>query len=480
MIVKKNIEVNIDNTHDIRKKNIFHAISEAAEKVNCDVYLVGGAVRDFFMGLPNDDLDFVCVQRGVPDPAARPGIMVAKEAALILNGKDEVREFQNFGTAQFVYNSLEVEFVGARRESYNRGSRKPVIENGTLDDDLDRRDFTINAMAICINKDRYGLVVDKFNGLSDLREGIIRTPLDSNITFSDDPLRMLRAVRFATRFHFTVDPSTFSGMKRNAYRIEIISAERIATELNKTLMTKKPSAGFRLLHDCGLLKLILPEVDDLDIVDVHNGIGHKNNFFHTLQVLDYVADHSDKLYVRWAALLHDIGKTPTKKFEGNTWTFRHHEVEGAKMVKDIFTRLRLPIDEMKKVQTLVAMHMRPQAIVEDVTDSAVRRLMFDAGELLEDLMTLCDADVTSKHEEKVKRVREGFKLVREKFVDLEERDHIRNFQPPVSGNEIMEILGIGPCHQVGIVKEALKNGILDGEIENTHEAAVKFVKEYKF
>ena len=475
-----NKTLNIDNTYDVRVKNIFHAISEAAENVNCDVYLVGGAVRDFVMGRDNDDFDFVCVQRGKINVNVRPGIALAKEAARILNNNTDVREFQNFGTAQFLYNGIELEFVGARRESYNRGSRKPVIENGTLDDDLDRRDFTINAMAICLNKGKYGLLVDKFNGLSDLRNGVIKTPMNPDITFSDDPLRMLRAIRFATRFNFKIDSSTFAGMKRNAYRIEIISAERIATELNKILMTAKPSVGIIYLHSSGLLKLILPEVANLDVVEKRNNIGHKNNFAHTIKVLDYVASHSNNLTLRWAALLHDIGKTPTKKFENNSWTFRNHETEGAKMVKNIFTRLRLPIDDMKQVQTLVAMHMRPQAIVENVTDSAVRRLMFDAGELLDDLMILCDADVTSKYEEKVKKVRDGFKLVRKKFEDLEERDHIRNFQPPVSGDEIMEILGIGPCRLVGIVKEALKNGILDGEIANNHNEGVKFVKSFKF
>lgn len=471
MIVSKNIDIN--KSFDLRKKIIFEAISSAAEEVNCDVYLVGGAVRDFFLKLPNDDLDFVCVQRGITNESSRPGINVAKRTAFILNGTEEIKEFQNFGTAQFIYDGLELEFVGARRESYNRGSRKPIIENGTLDDDLNRRDFTINAMAICLTPDRYSYVIDKFNGVNDLHKGIIKTPLDPDITFSDDPLRMLRAVRFAARFNFRIDEMTFAGMKRNTHRINIISAERIAAELNKILMTDKPSYGINLLKDSGLLKFILPEVDDLNIDEA----GHKNNFIHTIKVLDYVALHSDKLNTRWAALLHDIGKTPTKKLENNTWTFKYHEVVGSNMVKDIFNRLKMPIDDMKKVQKLVAMHMRPQSIVEDVTESAVRRLMFDAGDELEELMILCDADVTSKHEDKVKRIREGFRAVRKKFVDLEARDHIRNFQVPVTGNEIMEILGLEPGYKVGIIKEKTKNAILDGIVQNNHDAAITYIIE---
>ena len=475
MIVRKNINITLDR--DELKTEIFHAVRDAAGYLRYDAYVVGGFVRDILMDKPNDDIDFVCVGNQI-DGKVRIGIELAKEVAKRL-GVDKVAEYENFGTAQLVYKGLELEFVGARRESYDRGSRKPIVENGTLDDDLNRRDFTINAMAISVNGPTYGNLVDKFNGLGDLRNGIIRTPLDPDITFSDDPLRMLRAVRFATRFGFSINETTFKGMTRNAHRISIISAERIATELNKTLMTKKPSEGFVYLRDCGLLKLILPELADLDIVEKHQNIGHKNNFYHTIQVLDYVAEHSDKLMLRWAALLHDIGKTPTKKFEpGTGWTFRYHEVEGAKMVKTVFDRLKMPIDDMKYVQKLVSMHMRPQAIVEDVTDSAVRRLMFDAGDELEDLMILCDADVTSKHEEKVKRIREGFKIVRAKFVDLEERDHIRNFQPPVTGDEIMKLLHIGPCRKIGIITQELKNAILDGRLHNDHDEAVAYMMEF--
>lgn len=452
---------------------IIKAVGDAADELGYDAYMVGGYVRDKIMKRESDDIDFVCVGGETPD--VRAGIAVANRAAEKL-GVGKVEEFKNFGTAHFVYDGVEAEFVGARRESYSRGSRKPVVENGTLDDDLNRRDLTINAIAYCVNGNKRGYI-DKFDGQDDIKHGIIRTPLDPNITFSDDPLRMLRAIRFAVKFGFNIEHRTLKGIEKNAYRISIISAERITTELNKILMSDQPSRGIKLLNNTGLLKLILPSVAALDKVETKNGVSHKNNFFHTLGVLSYVSTHGANLNVRWAALLHDIGKTKTQKFENGTWTFRYHEVEGAKMVAKIFNELKLPIDDMKHVQKLVELHMRPQAIVEEVTDSAIRRLMFDAGDDLEDLMLLCMGDVTSKNDEKVKRIRAGFEHLKEKFIDLEERDHIRNFQPPVNGDEIMEMLHLEPGRMVGIVKENIKNAILDGELENDHDKVAAYIMQ---
>lgn len=452
---------------------LFNAISEAAEELDCDVYMVGGAVRDRLMGQKCNDVDFTCVNRDKSRNGFRPGIEVANLAATKL-GVSEVREFKNFGTAQFMYDGIEVEFVGARKESYDRGSRKPVVEDGTLDDDLDRRDLTINAIAYRINKGNEG-IVDKFNGRLDIQFGIIRTPLDPDITFSDDPLRMLRAIRFAVRFNFDIDKETYEGIKRNAGRLEIISAERITTELNKILMSPNPARGIDALHDTGLLKMFLPEVSALDDMKVVDGVKHKNNFYHTLMVLNYVSKNGGSLNTRWAALLHDIGKIPVRKFEDGGWTFRMHEYEGGKMVEKIFKRLKLNLDDMKVVRKLVELHMRPQTIVEDVTDSAIRRLMFDAGEELDDLMLLCMGDVTSNNEEKVKMIRDGFEHLKEKFVDLEERDHIRNFQPPVKGYEIMAMLGLEPGPMVGKVKEDVKDAILDGKLENDRDKVVAYI-----
>jgi poly(A) polymerase len=452
---------------------IIKAVGDAADELGYDAYMVGGYVRDKIMKRESEDIDFVCVGGETPD--VRAGIAVANRAAEKL-GVGKVEEFKNFGTAHFVYDGVEAEFVGARRESYSRGSRKPVVENGTLEDDLNRRDLTINAIAYCVNGNKRGYI-DKFDGKDDIKHGIIRTPLDPNITFSDDPLRMLRAIRFAVKFGFNIEYRTLKGIEKNARRISIISAERISAELNKILMSDQPSRGIKLLNSTGLLKLILPSVAALDRVETKNGVSHKNNFFHTLGVLSYVCSHGASLNVRWAALLHDIGKTKTQKFENGTWTFRYHEVEGAKMVARIFHQLKMPLDDMKHVQKLVELHMRPQAIVEEVTDSAIRRLMFDAGDDLEDLMLLCMGDVTSKNDEKVKKIRAGFEHLKEKFIDLEERDHIRNFQPPVNGDEIMEMLHLEPGRMVGIVKENIKNAILDGELENDHDKVAAYIMQ---
>lgn len=457
---------------DIKQK-IIDTVGLAADELGYDAYIVGGYVRDMIMGRESDDIDFVCVGN-VNTTDVRAGIAVANLVAEKL-GVGEVREFKNFGTAQLCYKGVEAEFVGARKESYDRGSRKPVVENGTLDDDLSRRDLTINAIAYCVNANKKGFV-DKFNGAGDIKYKTIRTPLNPDVTFSDDPLRMLRAIRFAVRFGFSMDSETFDGIKRNSSRISIISKERITTEMNKILMSPDPARGILLLHSSGLLKRFLPAVSELDIVYEKNGITHKNNFWHTLGVLKYVAEHDGSLNVRWAALLHDIGKVKTQKFENGTWTFKYHEIEGAKMVVKIFNDLKLPLDDMEHVKKLVEYHMRPQTIVEDVTDSAIRRLMFDAGDDLEDLMLLCMADVTSKNDEKVKRIRDGFEHLKEKFIDLEERDHIRNFQPPVNGNEIMEMLSVGPSRIVGVVKEDIKNAILDGVLPNDHDKAVEYIK----
>lgn len=457
------------------KEIIIKTVGEAADELGYSAYIVGGYVRDMIMQTPSDDIDFVCVGNPTESKNVRAGICVANLAAKKL-GVSEVREFKNFGTAQFTYKGVEAEFVGARKESYDRGSRKPVVENGTLDDDLNRRDLTINAIAYCVNKGREG-IVDKFNGQQDIAKGIIRTPLDPDITFSDDPLRMLRAIRFAVRFNFDIDEQTYEGIKRNAGRLKIISAERITTELNKILMSPNPARGIHALHDTGLLNMFLPSVSALDDVKTQASVSHKNNFFHTLGVLKYVADHGGSLNVRWAALLHDIGKTKTRKFEDGTWTFRYHESVGAKMVERIFNELKLPLDDMKIVRKLVEMHMRPQTIVEDVTDSAIRRLMFDAGDELEDLMLLCMGDVTSKNDAKVKRIRDGFEHLKEKFIDLEERDHIRNFQPPVNGDEIMAMFNLTPCRMVGVIKEDIKNAILDGNLENDHDKVVAYILE---
>lgn len=452
-------------------KDIFHKISEASDKLGVECYVVGGYVRDLFLERPSNDIDVVVVGSG---------IQVATELKNILGKKAHISVFRNFGTAQVKYRDTEVEFVGARKESYNRNSRKPIVEDGTLEDDQNRRDFTINAMAICLNKDRFGELVDPFDGVYDMEQGIIATPLDPDITFSDDPLRMMRCVRFATQLNFTIEPETFEALGRNAERLKIISGERIQDELNKILLSQHPSTGFYYLRESGLLDLILPELVALDNVETRNGKAHKNNYFHTLEVLENVCRQSDNLWLRWAALLHDIGKPKSKRWEPATgWTFHNHNFIGAKMVKNIFQRLKLPLDmKMKYVQKMVDLHMRPIVIAdEEVTDSAVRRLLNDAGDDIDDLMTLCEADITSKNSQRKQRFLENFRIVREKLKDLKERDYKRLLQPVIDGNEIMEMFHLKPSREVGDLKKALKDAVLDNRVENEREALMQLLME---
>lgn len=445
-------------------KPVFHLVGEAADSLGRECYVVGGYVRDIMLRRPSTDVDFVTVGSGIE---------VASEVARRLKGS-HLSVFRNYGTAQVKRRSVELEFVGARKESYHRESRNPVVEDGTLDDDIARRDFTVNAMALCVNAGRFGELIDRYNGIDDLRRGLIRTPLDPDVTFSDDPLRMMRAIRFATQLGFEIVDETFNAIRRNARRIEIISKERVADELMKIMRSPQPSRGWQLLFRSGLLKIIFPELAALRGIDVVNGVGHKDNFFHTMAVLDNVAAQTDNVWLRWAALLHDIAKPVTKRWDDKLgWTFHGHNAVGAKMVPRIFRRMKLPMNEhMKYVQKLVELHMRPIALVEEiVTDSAVRRMLFDAGDDVDDLMTLCSADITSKNQMKVERFRRNYELVKQKMVELEERDRIRNFQPPVDGIEIMQTFGLGECREVGIIKEHIKNAILDGEIPNEHEVA---------
>ena len=452
---------------EILNQDIFHQISEAADRLGLECYVVGGYVRDIFLERPSNDIDVVVVGSG---------IKVAEELKRIVGKKAHLSVFKNFGTAQVKFwqkgTEYEVEFVGARKESYSHDSRKPIVENGTLEDDQNRRDFTINAMAICLNKERFGELVDPFNGLADLEDGIIATPLEPGITFSDDPLRMMRCIRFATQLNFQIEEETFVALERMADRIKIVSGERIKDELNKIILSKTPSRGFVDLQRCGLLNIILPELSALDIVEQKNGRAHKNNFYHTLEVLDNVAMNSDNLWLRWAALLHDVGKTKSKRWDAAIgWTFHNHNMIGAKMVPQIFRRLMLPLDmKMKYVQKLVDMHMRPIVIADEiVTDSAVRRLMNDAGEDIEDLMTLCEADITSKNEVRKKMFLENFRMVREKLTDLKEKDYVRLLQPVIDGNEIMEMFHLQPCREVGVLKQYLKDAVLDNKVENERE-----------
>ena len=448
---------------------LFHRLTETADALGIECYLVGGYVRDLMLERATNDIDVVVVGSG---------ISMAEAFCKRLGRGAHLSVFRNFGTAQVKWHDQEVEFVGARKESYSHDSRKPIVEDGTLEDDQNRRDFTINAMAVCLNSTRLGELVDPFDGVLDLQDGIIATPLDPDITFSDDPLRMMRCVRFATQLRFQIEEETFAALERNRERIRIISQERIIDELNKIMRAPAPSIGFVELHRCGLLELILPEVTRLDCVETRNGRSHKNNFYHTLEVLDTVARHSDNLYLRWAALLHDIGKPRSKRWEPPVgWTFHNHNYLGEKMIAPLFRRLKLPLDErMKYVAKLVGLHMRPIAIADDiVTDSAVRRLLFEAGDDIDDLMTLCEADITSKNEQRKKNFLENFRIVRQKLVDIEEKDRIRNFQPPVDGDEIMRLFNLKPCREIGTLKTALKDAILDGKVPNEHEAALTFV-----
>ena len=472
-----------DELAEILDQEIFHQISEAADRLGVECYVVGGYVRDIFLERPSNDIDVVVVGSG---------ISVAEELKRMVGKKAHLSVFRNFGTAQVKFRQkgreYEVEFVGARKESYSHDSRKPIVENGTLEDDQNRRDFTINAMAICLNKHRFGELVDPFNGLADLEDGIIATPLEPGITFSDDPLRMMRCIRFATQLNFQIEDETFEALERMADRINIVSGERIKDELNKILLSSVPSRGFVDLQRCGLLNIILPELAALDIVEVKNGKTHKNNFYHTLEVLDNVArtdagavreDGSDmRLWLRWAALMHDIGKTKSKRWDPAIgWTFHSHNMIGAKMVPQIFRRLMLPMDaKMKYVQKLVDLHMRPIVIADDeVTDSAVRRLMNDAGDDIDDLMTLCEADITSKNEVRKKMFLENFRMVREKLADLAEKDYKRLLQPVIDGNEIMEMFNLKPSREVGVLKQYLKDAVLDNKVENEREPLMQLL-----
>ena len=452
-------------------KDIFRRISAAADKLGVECYVVGGYVRDIFLERPSNDIDVVVVGSG---------IAVATELKEMLGRKARLSVFRNFGTAQVKFRDTEVEFVGARRESYSHDSRKPVVEDGTLEDDQNRRDFTINAMAVCLNAARFGELVDPFDGIYDLEDRIICTPLDPDITFSDDPLRMLRCIRFATQLNFMIEDETFAALERNAHRIKIISGERVKDELNKIMLTPTPSRGFVDLQRCGLLNLILPELAALDIVETRNGRAHKNNFYHTLEVLDNVCRHSDNLWLRWAALMHDVGKTRSKRWDNAVgWTFHNHNIIGAKMVPQVFRRLMLPLDsKMKYVQRLVDLHMRPIVIADEVvTDSAVRRLMNDAGDDIDDLMTLCEADITSKNEVRKKRFLENFRVVREKLTDLKEKDYKRLLQPCIDGNEIMEMFNLKPCREVGTLKQTLKDAVLDNRVPNEREPLMALLME---
>ena len=458
---------NINLTKAIDRE-VFHLVGRVADGMNRECYVVGGYVRDIFLKRPSKDIDFVTVGSGIE---------VAQAVAQAI-GKAKLAVYPNFGTAQLRFRGQELEFVGARKESYNRGSRNPIVEDGTLHDDQCRRDFTINAMAISVNAHNFGTLLDPFGGIADLQQKIIRTPLDPDITFSDDPLRMMRAIRFATQLDFTINDITFDAIKRNASRIKIITRERIADELMKIMASKRPSIGWHLLSEAGLLAIIFPEIEALKGTDNSHGRSHKDNFLHTLQVLDNVASKSDNVWLRWAALLHDVGKPVTKAWDPVAgWTFHSHNFVGEKMIPKIFSRMKLPLDErMKYVKKLVGMHMRPIALVEDtVTDSAVRRMLFEAGDDIDDLMTLSEADITSKNQEKVRRLLANFALVRQKLVEIEEKDRIRNFQPPVDGEEIMRTFGLSPSKEVGLIKDAIKDAILDGIIPNEREAAYQFM-----
>ena len=459
---------------------VFHLIGDVADEMGVETYVVGGYVRDLFLERPSKDIDVVVVGSGIG---------LAEAVAARMGKGAHVSVFRNFGTAQIHWHGEEVEFVGARKESYSHDSRKPIVEDGTLEDDQQRRDFTINAMAVCLNRERFGELIDPFDGIWDLQDRLIATPLDPDITFSDDPLRMMRCIRFATQLNFEIEPETLEALHRNRERIRIISQERIIDELQKIMASDSPARGWELLFQCGLLDIIFPELAAMQGVETVAGRAHKDNFWHTLEVLTNVVralrdDSTERadngLWLRWAALLHDIGKPKTKRWDAQQgWTFHNHNFVGEKMIPHIFRRMKMPMDErMKYVQKLVSLHMRPIVIAdEEVTDSAVRRLLFEAGDDIDDLMLLCEADITSKNEQRKQRFLDNFRLVRQKLIDLEERDRIRNFQPPVSGEEIMQRFHLPPCREVGTLKSAVKDAILDGVIPNEHDAALQFVIE---
>jgi poly(A) polymerase len=451
------------------ERKVFELIQQSAAELDFPVYVVGGYVRDRLLARESKDLDVVCVG---------DGIALAEKLASKLRPYPHIAVYKRFGTAMIRHQDLEIEFVGARKESYQSDSRKPAVENGTLEDDQNRRDFTINAMAVSLNEDDYGQIIDPFNGFYDLEKKILRTPLDPDKTFTDDPLRMMRAIRFSTQLDFTIDPITLKSISKNKHRISIISKERISTELEKIILSPKPSVGFKLLFDTGLLHLIFPEMTALYGVEIINKIGHKDNFYHTLEVLDNIAVDSKNLWLRWAAILHDIAKPPTKRFDPNLgWTFHGHEALGAAMVPRIFKKMKLPLDaKMKYVQKLVMLHLRPIALTnEKVTDSAVRRLLFDAGEDIDDLMTLCKADITSKNEGKVQRYKENYKVLMEKIKEVEEKDHLRNWQPPITGDDIMRLFKLPPSREVGLLKSAIREAILEGEVANNYDDAYAYM-----